>query len=164
MEAGVHEDNDGNAIEYSLDSGNNVIVNTITGFLSLVRPLDHEMERFLTFSEYAVDALLPARTGTATVNITVVDVNDVRPTIGGINNITVSTGAAINPFSSITISDSDTVGQIIRVNITAVGDSLIPSPFSGRVCVDEYNVITKMTDVCGLPTGYLLTLQQMFTP
>ena len=123
-----------------------------------MRPLDHEVERFLLLSVYAVDALSPVRTGTATVNITVIDVNDVSPTIGGIRNVTVSTGAAVNPFSNISISDPDTVGQIIRANVTVVGDSLIPSPFSGRVCMDEYTVITKVTDVCGLPTGSFIDL------
>ena len=156
VEAGV--ENGGDIIEYSVDSGNDVTVDPISGLISLVRPLDHEVERFLTFSVYAVDALPPARTGTATVNITVIDANDVRPAIGDINNITISTGVAVNPFSTITISDPDTVGLIMRANVAVVGDTLVPSPFSGRVCVDEYNVITKMTDVCGLPTGSFIDL------
>jgi hypothetical protein len=152
-------ENGGDVIEYSVDSGSGVIIDSITGRLSLVRPLNHERERFLTFSVYAVDALPPARTGTATVNITVVDVNDVRPAVGGTNNITISTGVSINPFSSITISDPDTIGQILSANVAIVGnDPLSPSPFSGRVCADEYNVITKMMDVCGLPTGSFIDL------
>ena len=156
VEAGV--ENGGDIIEYSVDSGNDVTVDPISGLISLVTPLDHEVERFLTFSVYAVDTLPPARTGTATVNITVIDVNDVRPAIGDINNIIISTGVAVNPFSTITISDPDTVGLIMRANVAVVGDTLVPSPFSGRVCVDEYNVITKMTDVCGLPAGSFIDL------
>ena len=156
VEASV--ENGGIVIEYSVNSGNDVVIDPLTGRLSLVRPLDHEVESVLTFSVYAVDALPPARTGTATVNITVMDINDVRPAIGGINNITISTGVAINPFSSITISDPDTVGLIMRAIVAIVGDPLVPSPFSGRICVDEYNVITKMTDVCGLSAGSFINL------
>ena len=156
VEASV--ENGGDVIEYSVDSGNGVIIDPLTGRLSLVRPLDHEVERFLAFSVYAVDALPPARTGTATVNVTVVDVNDVRPAIGGTNNITINTGVATSPFSTITISDPDTIGLIMRAQVDINGTRLDPSPFSGRVCVDEYNVITKMTDVCGLPTGSFINL------
>ena len=156
VEASV--ENGGDVIEYSIDSGSGVTIDPVTGLLSLVRPLNHEVERLLTLSVFAVDALPPARTGTATVNITVVDVNDVRPAIGGTNNVTISTGVAIDPFSSITISDPDTVGQILNANVAIVGNPLAPSPFSGRVCADEYNVINKMTDVCGLPTGSFIDL------
>ena len=164
LENVVHQDflqiqasvGNGGDIEYVVETGNNVIADPSTGFLSLVRPLDHEVERFLTFRVYAVDALPPARTGTATVNITVIDVNDIRPVIGDVNNITISTGVAINPFSTITISDLDTVGLFLKANVTIVGDPLMQSPFTGRVCVDEHNVINKMTSMCGLSAGSLI--------
>ena len=137
VEASV--ENGGDVIEYSVDSGSGVTIDPIIGRLSLVRSFSHEVERFLVFSVFAMDALPPAKTGTATVNITIIDVNDVRPAIGGIKNINVSTGVTISPFSNITVSDSDTIDQIIRANVAVAVDSLIPSPFSGRVCVDEYD-------------------------
>ena len=103
--------------------------------------------------------LSTARTGTATVNITVVDVNDVRPVITNVNNVTVNTGVPINPLTNISVTDPDTVGQVMRTTVTVNGvRSLIESPFSGRRCVDEYNVITKMTEVCGLPAGTFINL------
>ena len=168
MEGVVHRDflqieadveNGGDVIEYAIDVGSGVTVDRSTGLLSLARPLDHEVERFLTFSVYAIDALPPARTGTATVNITVIDVNDVRPVISDVSNITISTGVADNPFPTITITDPDTTGLILRTVVSVRGESpLVRSPFSGRVCVDEYNVINKMTEVCGLPTGTFIDL------
>lgn len=152
-------ENGGDVIEYAVDQGRGVTINRLTGFLSLVRPLDHEVERFLTFSVYAIDALPPARTGTATVNITVIDVNDVRPVISGVNNITVNTGVPVNPFPNIAVTDPDTIGQILRANVTVVGVSRPQrSPFSGRVCVDEYNVIRKMREVCALSSASSIDL------
>ena len=71
----------------------------------------------------------------------------------------ISTGVADNPFPTITITDPDTTGLILRTVISVRGESpLVRSPFSGRVCVDEYNVINKMTEVCGLPTGTFIDL------
>ena len=107
LEGVVHQDfllisasveNGGDVIEYAVDSGIGVIVDRSSGLLSLVRPLNHEIERFVAFSVYAIDALPPAQTGT--VNITVVDVNDVRPVITNVNNVTVNTGVPINPLTN----------------------------------------------------------------
>lgn len=159
LQVSASVENGGDVIEYAVDTGRGVIVDRLSGQLSLVQPLDHELERFFAFSVYAIDALPPARTGTATVNITVDDANDARPVISGTDNITISTGVPINLFPSITVTDPDTVGQITRANVTIVGaNPLEQSPFSGRVCVDEYNVIMKMREVCGLQDGTFINL------
>ena len=159
LQVGAGVENGGDVITYAVDTGMGVTIDSATGFLSLVRPLDYEVERVFTFSVYAIDALPPARTGTATVNVTVVDINDARPIIGGVNNLTITSEVAVNLFPAVTVADPDTVGQITTTNVTVIGmNSLTRSPFSGRLCVDEYNVITKMREVCGLPAGSFVDL------
>ena len=149
----------GDVIEYAVEPGNGVTINAATGYLSLTQALDFEREPFLEFQVYAIDALPPARTGTATINITVIDRNDAVPSVNELNNITVSTGVPVFPFSSITVTDIDTVGLIMRATVTVIGEEdLIPAPFSENECVDEYNVIDKMTQVCGLSTMSFIDL------
>ena len=141
----------GSVITYAIEPGIGVSIDPISGFLSLDRILDREVEPALDFEVYAVDDLPPARTGTATVRITVLDQNDIAAEIGRLNNITVYTNVPANPFSTVTITDPDSVGFIEHATITIVGEApLVTSPFTGQTCVDEYNTVTKMTRVCGL--------------
>ena len=141
----------GSVITYAIEPGIGVSIDPISGFLSLDSILDREVEPSLDFEVYAVDDLPPARTGTATVRITVLDQNDIAAEIGRLNNITVYTNVPANLFSTVTITDPDSVGFIEHATITIVGETpLVTSPFTGQTCVDEYNIITKMTRVCGL--------------
>ena len=141
----------GPVITYAIEPGVGVTIDPISGFLSLDRTLDREIEASLDFEVYAVDDLPPARTGTATVRITVLDQNDIAAEISGLNNITVFTNVPSNPFSTVTITDPDSVGFIEHATITIVEEvPLITSQFTGQTCVDEYNTITKMATVCGL--------------
>ena len=141
----------GSVTAYGIQSGVGVSVDTRTGFLSLVELLDRETEPVIQFQVFAVDSQPPARTGTTTVIINVLDENDVRPEIGGLSNITIRTAIPINPFPDITVTDPDISSDIELARITVIGDSpLIASPFTGRVCVDEHNIVTKMQQVCGL--------------
>ena len=141
----------GSVITYAIEPGIGVSIHPISGFLSLDRTLDREVEPSLDFEVYAVDDLPPARTGTATVRITVLDQNDIAAEIGRLNNITVYMNVPANPFSTITITDPDSVGFIEHAIITIVEETpLVTSPFTGQTCVDEYNTVTKMTRVCGL--------------
>lgn len=141
----------GTVITYAIEPGVGVSIDPMSGSLSLDMMLDREEDSLIEFEVYAVDDLPPARTGTATVRITVLDQNDVAPIVGGLNNLTVYTGVPVNPFPSVTITDPDSVGFIEHATITVVGETpLVASPFTGRTCVDEYNTISKMTTVCGL--------------
>ena len=141
----------GDVLEYSIDSGFGVVINSMTGMLSLSQVLDREQTPLVTFSVYAVDSLPPSRTGTATITITVLDQNDVEPAIGGLTNLTVFTNVDISPFSLVTVTDPDTVALIMRATVSLEGNEpLQPNPFTESICVDEYNAIDKMSLVCGL--------------
>ena len=141
----------GTVTAYGIESGFGVTIDPGTGFLSLVELLDRETEPVIEFQVFAVDSQPPARTGTTTVIINVLDENDVQPEIGGLGSITIRTAIPINPFPNITVTDPDISSDIELARITVIGDTdLIDSPFTGRVCVDEYNIISKMQQVCGL--------------
>ena len=141
----------GPVITYAIEPGVGVTIDPISGLLSLDRTLDREVEASLDFEVYAVDDLPPARTGTATVRITVLDQNDIAAEISGLNNITIFTNVPSNPFSTVTITDPDSVGFIEHATITIVEEApLVTSQFTGQTCVDESNTITKMATVCGL--------------
>ena len=141
----------GTVITYAIEPGVGVSIDPLSGSLSLDRMLDREVEPLIEFEVYAIDDLPPARTGTSTVRITVLDQNDVAPMVGGLNNLTIYTGVPANLFPSVTITDPDSVGFIEYAIITVVGETpLVTSPFTGRACVDEHNVISKMSMVCGL--------------
>ncbi len=141
----------GDVITYAVDGGRGVVINSSSGFLSLVEAVDRETMSSLVFSVFAVDALPPARTGTAVVNITILDLNDVRPSISGLNDsITIFTNQPSTPFDAIQVVDPDTMGGILLTTVTVFGNvDLAPSPFTGRVCVDERNVVDKIGAVCG---------------
>ena len=141
----------GDIIEYAVEQGRGVSIDD-NGFLDLIRLLDREATPTLSFEVYAVDSLPPARTGTATVIITVLDDNDVRPNItANQSNITIYTGVSVVLLPSITVTDPDASSNIIHSNITIIGQrDIVASPFTGYVCIDEYRVIDKMVEVCGL--------------
>ncbi len=143
----------GPTIVYDVEPGNNVVIDPDTGELSLTSPLDHESETTIDFDVFAIDNLAPARTGTTTVTITVLDSNDVRPEIDGVDDVIVNITRAVPVLilPSVTITDPDITSSIEYATITVSGvRPLQVSPFTGDTCENEYNVITKMDEVCGL--------------
>ena len=151
----------GNVIMYRIEQGRGITINASTGYLSLQQPLDREATPLVTFNVFAIDELPPARTGTATVRITVSDINDVRPTISGLDNITLSTGTPVMPLSSVTVEDPDTTGAIVNATFSVIGrEPLVRSTFTGRSCVDESDLVVKMNSVCGGLTEGIVLLEQ----
>lgn len=144
----------GDIINYDIEQGVGVSINDLTGYLSLTQLLDRENRTVTSFEVFAIDNLPPARTGTATVSITILDANDVRPTVtADQTNITIYTGIPLLLLPNISVSDPDISSDIIRATITVVGETdLVASPFTGEVCVDT-NVIQEKLEICGL-TGY----------
>lgn len=152
----------GNVIVYSVEQGRGISIDPSTGFLSLEQALDRELTPVVMFNVFATDELPPARTGTATVRITVLDINDVRPTLSNISNITLSTAVPVMPFSSIIVEDPDTTGAIENATVSITGQQqLTMSAFTGRVCVDESDLIVKMSSVCGGLTEGIVLLDQV---
>ena len=136
-------------IEYSVEQHTGIIIDSTTGYLSLTQGLDYETEQSFSFRVYAVASIPLPRTASTTVYIIVIDVNDVAPSFNGINNITIQTGVPKRLFDGIDVMDPDT-HPLTRVVIRVNGDPLQPHPFSGKVCVDENTIITKMVSICSL--------------
>ena len=159
VSAGV--ESGGDVIVYAVESDRGVVINSTSGLLSLTQAVDREVNDSLIFTVFAIDALPPARTGTATVNITILDLDDVRPSISGLDFITVSPGVAVSPFANVTVSDPDSIGSILVAAVTVFGfESLQPLPFTGRICVDEPNALSKIDLVCGGLQDGLVLLEQ----
>ena len=142
----------GDTINYAVEQGVGVSIDEGTGYLSLTELLDRETGIVKMFEVYAIDNLPPARTGTATVSITILDANDVRPIITVDQpNITVFTGVSVTLLPNISVTDPDTSSHIIRATVRAVGETeIVASPFTGEVCVDKSLVLPKMEQICGL--------------
>ena len=142
----------GDTIDYAIEENMGVDINPSTGYLSLTELLDREAGTTKSFEVFAVDNLPPARTGTASVTITVLDANDVRPNVT-INqpNITIFTGVPVLLLPSVTVSDPDVSSNILQATITAIGQTdLTASPFTGEVCIDNHQILQKMEQTCGL--------------
>ena len=145
----------GDVINYAVEQGVGVRVDELTGYLSLTELLDRESGTITTFEVFAIDNLPPARTGTATVSITVLDANDVRPTVTVDQNITIYTGIPVLLLPNISVSDPDISSNIIEAIVTAVGETgIVASPFTGELCVDNNAILNKMEQICGL-TDYI---------
>ena len=142
----------GDEINYDIEQGAGVSIDEFTGYLSLTKLLDRENGTTTSFQVFAIDSLPPARTGTAIVSITILDVNDVRPTVRVDQpNITIYTGIPVVLLPDISVSDPDISSDIIKATVTAVGETdIVASPFTGAVCVDRNVILDKMEQVCGL--------------
>lgn len=149
----------GDTIEYVVEENNEVTIDNITGDLSLVQAVDREDITSIILRVFAIDSLPPARTGTATVNITITDLDDVRPAIQNLDNITVITGEPVAPFPNVQVTDPDITGAIQVATVSLLGDPL-QSLLTGRVCVDEPNTISKMFLVCGGLQDGIILLEQ----
>ena len=141
----------GPVIEYDIETGVGVTIDSVSGQLSLSNILDHETDQLLEFMVFAIDNLTPARTGTAMVNITVLDANDVRPELGGLDDLTIESSIPVDLLPNVTVTDPDSASDIELARVTIIGQTpLVVSPFTGNTCVDEYNAVFKMSEVCGL--------------
>ncbi len=141
----------GPTIVYAIEPGNNVVIDPDSGELTLTKPLDHETLNAFEFEVFAIDNVAPARTGTTTVTITVLDTNDVRPEIDGIEVINITRAVPVDILPTVTVTDPDITSSIEFAHITVIGiRPLQVSPFTDETCENEYNVITKMDEVCNL--------------
>ena len=145
-------ENGGDTIDYAIEQNVGVDIDQTTGYLSLTELLDREASTTKSFEVYAVDNLPPARTGTATVTITVLDVNDVQPNVTiSQPSITIFPDVPVLLLPNVSVSDPDISSNILQVTITAVGETaLTASPLTGEVCVDNYQILQKMEQTCGL--------------
>ena len=153
--------NPNDIIEYFVESISNIEINASTGYLSLVQVLDYEMTTTFNFKVYATARIPLPRTAAVTVYITVRDVNDEDQSISGIANITVQIGTPKNVLDGITVIDPDTF-PLIRSTFSVKGNPLTPHPFSGKLCVDETNIITKMVLICRI-SGHINLLLSINT-
>ena len=153
IQATVANPND--TITYLTDNSYQITINGSTGYLSLDQELDYESVRSFSFNVFAVASVPLPRTATATVYITVMDVNDVPPELEDVSNITVPVGVPTLLFPNATIEDPDTY-PLESVTIQLFSDEPIPpNPFTGQACVDEPNIITKMVSIGGLSDDFI---------
>ena len=138
-------------IQYELeDSVSHLItVATDSGVLSLTVPLDYEYVQQLTFEVYAVDAIPPARTATATVIINVIDINDSPPNATFLgSNVTVNSDGTVDV--NIILTDDDTF-PLAAVAVELRSDvNVSTNPFTLNTCLDVYDAFWKMGEACGL--------------
>ena len=146
VEANVANQND--TITYQIEDYPDIVIDNTTGYLSLNAILDHETVESIELSVYAVATVPLPRTATASVLITVLDINDVKPNVT-LDEVNVDLGEENSILLNIAVEDPDT-SFLDSADITILGSPLQPSVFSGKVCVDEVNAITKMTAVCEL--------------
>ena len=140
----------GDIIKYFVEDNFGVSIDADNGSLTLFEPLNFEKTGpIVSFEVYAVDTLAPPRTGTATVTINVVDSNDVTPMANITAGVVIQSNTPTVLIGDIIISDPDQ-SDLVGASVTMNGSPLMPSPFSGRVCVDEGNAITKYATTCGL--------------
>ena len=141
----------GDVIVYSVQDNFGVSINANNGSLTLFEPLNFEKTGpTVMFEVYAVDTLPPARTGTATVTITVVDSNDVPPMLNtSSGEILVQPNVPGVLVGDVVITDPDNF-DLVGATITINGAPLPASPFSGTVCEDERNIITKYASTCSI--------------
>jgi hypothetical protein len=72
-------DADNSNFKYSLDDDSHFVINAYTGVISLAQSLDREQIDSFTLIVEATETALPSMFGSATVNITITDVNDNPP-------------------------------------------------------------------------------------
>ena len=138
-------------IQYELEDGVShlITIATDSGVLSLIVPLDYEYVQQLTFEVYAVDAIPPARTATATVIINVIDINDSPPNATFLgSNVTVNSDGTVDV--NIILTDDDTF-PLAAVVIELRSDvNVSTNPFTLNTCLDVYDAFWKMGEACGL--------------
>ena len=134
-----------------------------TGYLSLNSIIDYETIKAIQIEVYAIATVPLPRTATASVEITILDIDDVRPnvTVGDIN---MSLRVDNNLLQTVGITDPDSF-PLVSADVSIIGHTqLQPSFFTGKLCLDEPTAITKMTSVCDLPSnGFekLLSIQEL---
>ena len=151
--------NPDDTITYQIEEYPGISINESTGYLSLSGVLDYESVKSIQLAVYAIATVPLPRTATAAVVISVLDVDDVKPNITidtTLINIDISSDTLI--LENIVVSDPDTF-PLVSADVTINGfEPLEPNVFTGKVCVDEMNAITKMATVCELSYNFVKLL------
>ena len=127
---------------YSIVSGNGAgkfAVDRTSGVITLVGALDFENLVTYTLTVHTIDRGTPARTATATVSLTVSDVNDVTPSCtSSLYTGTVPENAVTNTVvATVVCTDGDlSVGNTVTYSITSAHTEFIVDSTSGAVKVN----------------------------
>ena len=150
-------------LAYSMTPNPSVTINSNTGYLSLIHPLDHDTATVITLNVYAVESLPTSRTGTAVVNIYVLPRTEDIPVIKGPSTIFLKSGVHTTLFPNISISDPSSLQSILTATVTINSATpLLASPLTGQMCEDEPNAVKKMSSICHL--GSYTELLQSVSP
>jgi hypothetical protein len=122
------EGENGRVVEYRLEPVDSVLdVVPTTGTIRLVGGLDREITDFYNFTIFAVDGGVSPLTGSASLTLTVNDVNDNRP-IFTRNNVTVTLAdgdPSGTPVASLPATDAD-IGENANVTYSIVSSRSLP--------------------------------------
>ena len=150
-------------LAYSVAPHPSFTINSNTGYLSLIHPLDHDIATVITLNVYAVESLPTNRTGTAVVNVYVLPRTADIPVIQGPSIIFLKSGVLTTLFPNITISDPSSLQSILTATVTINSATpLLTSPLTGQTCEDEPNAVKKMSSICHL--GSYTELLQSVSP
>jgi hypothetical protein len=132
------------------------------GSIYLTSPLDYEVWGSpLTVEVYAVDTEEPPVSGTATIVITLENVDDEPPFINFTRSFSIALPGPTALFgNNLVLSDPDEL-PLSEVLVTVQGpDQLTLSPYVGLVCVDDVDVTVKLQQ-CGFNIDYVLQLHSL---
>ncbi|KAL3853661.1 hypothetical protein ACJMK2_017186 [Sinanodonta woodiana] len=124
---------DDGKVYYSMAANANFYLDSYTGIIYVKSALDYETSTLYSLTILAIDNGTPARTGTATVSVSVTDVNDNRPSCSPTlktltypeNQVTATT------FPAILCTDADSgINSALTYSISTVNNAAPGSQFS----------------------------------
>nr|XP_039265780.1 protein dachsous-like [Styela clava] len=123
-------------VRYYIDSGNtdrSFLIHDVTGIVTTALTLDREIHKEYKLTVYAYDLGAPRRTGSCTLKVTVVDINDHKPTLN------------VPARGSLSVSENVDIGTLIT-KVTANDPDLVTPTFqlaSNKDNQNDYFTIDK---------------------
>ncbi|XP_041483662.1 protocadherin-23-like [Lytechinus variegatus] len=146
------------AIYYEITNGNTdnaFAIDQVTGIVTTAKSLDYEIEDTYILTVIARDGGSPQLTGTATMRIGIVDVNDNRPVFVSMDPVSVSEDLGVGlSVTTVMATDSDT-NPNIQYSFTPDGNP------GGYFAVDQYSGIITLAHSLDRETQdrYMLELE-----
>lgn len=132
------------SVWYNIAGGNTAgkfVLDKSTGVVKVVSKLDYETMASYTLTVEAIDKEPTFKTGTATVSVTITDVNDNAPVCTrSLYTGTISENAALlTPVATVQCTDADlTIGNIVTYSITSGQTEFNIDPNSGQISTKEF--------------------------
>ena len=144
--AADRDDSVNGVVTYSLDpqSARFFSIDAATGRITTTAAFDREVTPVITLTVYAVDSGVPALTGTASVSVTIADVNDNPPYVNR-TDYYVSENVPVGHLFHVNVADEDAgANGTVVVTLLTSSPAEEQSPFS--VLGNGSVVVTSMLD------------------